>query len=258
MSLRSKILASACVLAVGAIAMPASAANFDGVFSGDYSHLDASGGGGGSANEWGASGSGAFGLGTDWAGEIDGGYHNLSSSGANVDVWNIDGAVMWRGAQGRIGALVGYNDGSGGGLDVHATNYGAFGEWYASNFTLGLKGGGFSANHSVDGDYAGAGVTGYITPNLSLSGDYDYTHFKGLGNENDYSATAEWMFSQTTPVSVYASYTNSKISGGGPTINTWTIGIKLYTDPMPGTMEDRQRNGAATWGTTWRPLAFAL
>ncbi|HTQ14953.1 MAG TPA: hypothetical protein VMH86_13845 [Rhizomicrobium sp.] len=257
MSLRSKILASACVLAVGAFAVPAGATNFDGVFSGDYSHLDANGGG--SANSWGASGSGAFGLGGDWAGEIDGGYHNLNGSGTNVDLWDVDGSVMWRTMQGRAGLVVGYDDASGGGVSINATNYGAFGEWYASpHFTVGAKGGWFNANHGVDGDYVGAAVTGYIMPNLSLSGGYDYTHLNHFGNENDWSVTGEWMFSQTMPVSVYAGYTNTKISGGGPTIDTWTVGIKLYTDPMPGSMEDRQRSGAATWGTSWRPLALSL
>lgn len=256
MSLRSKILASACVIAAVAIAAPASAANFDGVFSGDYSHLDANGGG--SANEWGASGSGAFGFGGNWAGELDGGYHNIDGSGSNLSVWNVDGSIMWRGAQGRAGVVVGYQDANGGGTSINATNYGAFGEWYAGpQFTIGVKGGAFNGSHSISGDYLGARVTGYIMPNLSLSGEYDYTHLQHLGNENDYSADVEWMFSQTTPVSIYAGYTNSSISGAG-TINTWSVGIKLYTDPMAGSMVDRQREGAATWGTSWHPLAFAL
>ena len=250
MSIRSKILASACVLAVSAFAAPAFAAGFDGVFSGDYSHIDANGGGG-SANSWGASGGGLFGINPNWAVQVDGGYHNVDASGGggSINVWNVDGSVQWRGMWGRLGAVVGYNSSdAGGGGNIDVTNYGGFVDWYAGKaITATLKAGGFTANAGLDGTYAGVGITGYVTPDFALSATYDYTRLNGLGNENDYGVQAEWLVSETTPISIYAGYTNSKISGGGPTINIWGGGVKWYVDQAgPVTLVDRQRSGASS------------
>lgn len=248
MSLRSILLASACLVAAGALA-PASAANFDGVFGADYSHLDANGGGG-SANAWGLTGSGVFGFSQDWAGEVDGGYQHVSQGVGSV--WNIDGSVMYRGGWGRVGGVVGYN--SADNTDINVTNYGGFVDFYASHaFTVSVKAGGFNASHNTDGDYVGAQVAGYVMPDFAITGGYDYTHLQHAGNENDWSVGGEWLVSETTPVSVYASYTNSKISGGGPTINVWTVGVHYYVDSGPATLVDRQRAGAATYGTSFGP-----
>jgi hypothetical protein len=250
-SIRSKILASACVLAVSAFAAPAFAAGFDGVFSGDYSHLDANSGGG-SANSWGASGGGLFGINPNWAVQVDGGYHNISASGGggSTNIWNVDGSVQWRGMWGRLGAVVGYNssDAGGGGGNLDVTNYGGFVDWYAGKaITATLKAGGFTANAGLDGSYAGVGITGYVMPDLALSATYDYTRLNGFGNENDYGVQAEWLVSETTPISIYAGYTNSKISGGGPTINIYGGGIKWYVDQAgPMTLVDRQRSGESS------------
>jgi len=252
MVLRSIILAS---VAAVALAAPASAAGFDGVLSGDYAHLDANGGGG-SANSWGVSGGGFFGFAPDWGAQVDGGYHHVDGSGLSVNDWNVDGSIQWRGMWGRVGGVIGYNSNdAGGGGSIDVTNYGGFVDWYASHsITVAVKAGGFNANHGVDGDYAGAQLTGYATPDLALSVSYDYTHLQHAGNENDWGLQAEWLVSETTPVSIYAGYTNSKIGGGGPTINVWGGGVKFYMDqPGPVTLVDRQRSGAETYGAGFGP-----
>jgi len=261
--LRSTILASAGALALATFATGAAQAegDFSGVLSGDYAHIDASGGGG-SANSWGINGSGAFGLGdSGLAGEVDGGYARLSGGGVDANDWTIDGSVFWRATQGRIGAVVGYNssDIGGSGGTFHATNYGAFGEWYAGHsFTVGVKGGGFNGSSSVKGDYLGAAVTAYAMPDLAFQGSYNYLHVNHIGNENDWSIQGEWLVSEQTPVSIFAGYENSDFSGTGH-VNTWFIGVKLYTNPNgPAPLVDRQRNGAATWGTQFAPLGFSL
>jgi hypothetical protein len=252
------ILASAAVVALAA---PASAAGFDGVLSGDYAHLEANGGGG-SANSWGVSGGGLFGFSPDWAGQIDGGYHHLDGGGTDANNWNADGSVQWRGMWGRVGAVVGYNsnDGGGGG-SINVTNYGGFVDWYAGHaVTVAVKAGGFNANHGVDGDYAGLAVTGYVMPDFSIAGTYDYTHLQHAGNENDWGVQAEWLVSETTPISIYAGYTNSRLhgfGGGSETINVWGGGIKFYIDqPGPSTLVDRQRSGAETWGAGFGPTVL--
>jgi len=257
LSLRSKILGSACALALAALASPAFAdgmTNFDGVFSGDYDHFDTNHGGG-SGSDYGVSGSGAFGFGaSNWAGEVDGGYHHSSGDGFDSDNWNIDGSVMYRGMWGRAGGVVGYTSVNGSGLDINATNYGGFAEWYAGHaFTVGVKGGGFNADHGLNGDYVGVALTGYVMPDFALRGAYDYAHLSHFGNENDWSAQGEWLVSERTPISIYAGYTNSRISGfgGSDTSNIWMVGIKYYCDNGPSTLVDRQRSGAATWGTSF-------
>jgi hypothetical protein len=249
-SLRSTILATACAMALGALAGPALADDFSGVLSGDYANYS---GDGANLNSWGADGDGMFGLGSNFAAQIDAGYHNLNGSGLNADVWNIGGTIFWRGTNGRIGAVVGYDSVSGGGVSGNVTNYGAFGEWYASSmFTVGVKGGAFTGSGSGGSDYFGAGLAFYATPDLVFTGGYDYDGFgSGGGSANTWSIGGEWLVSETTPVSVFAGYDNTSFSGGGGSINTWVAGLKIYTDPEgPAPLVVRQRDGAEQWGTS--------
>ncbi len=258
LSLRNKIIGTASAIALAAcVASPAFAMDgFNGLVGVDYSHLSVNNGGG-DANDYGLGGSGLFNLGSDFGFQADGAYHHLDANGGgSSNQWNVGGAALWTGMMGRIGASVSYNDSTGGGLSLQATNYGAFGNWYATNgITFGVKGGGFSANHGVDGDYFGAALTGYLNPDLALSGGYDYTHINHAGNENDWSVRAEYLFSQQTPISLWAGYTNSKIGSGGPTINVFSIGLTYYCDGSAGpeSLEAHQRTGAEQWGTSFGP-----
>ena len=262
MSLRSTILVSACATALGVLAGPAFAdgmSDFSGVLSGGYANYSV---GGESINSWGGDGSGMFGLGSNFAGQIDAGYHNLSASGASIDEWDVGGSVFWRASMGRIGAVVAYDSASGGGASGHITSYGGFGEWFAgSMFTLGLKGGAISGSGLSGSDYFGAAATFYAMPDLGFTGGYDYDKIGGGGGvtANTWSITGEWLVSEHTPVSVYAGYASTDISSGGPTINTWSIGLKIYTDPEgPAPLVERQRAGAEQWGNTTGPIGGLL
>lgn len=259
MSVRTNLFGAVCAIAVVSLSAPASATDFSGILSGNYSNIDVDHGGG-SINNWGLNGGGMFGFGPSWAGQIDGGYHHLDGNGASANDWNVDGSAFWRADAGRVGAVVGYNSINGGGADLNVTNYGLFGDWYASrSITVGIKGGAFSASHNSDGEYFGAALTGYITPDVSLSGMYDYAHFKHITNENDYTAQAEWLISERTPFSVYGGYTRSEFSNGGGAANTWFVGVRFYCDPVEGaTLVDRQRNGAEIYGTSFGPAAMHL
>jgi hypothetical protein len=261
MSLRSKILGTVCVVAVAAVSGPALAdfgSAFSGTLQGQYSNISA-GSGGGSANVWGGEGSGAFDLG--WSGlkvQVDGGYQGVSFSGSgSVDDWNVDGAFYWQGHQGRIGGTVGYNGFSGSGAGTfNVTNYGGFAEWYAAPmFTVGVKGGGASASDGGFGSgtatYVGGEAVFYAFPNLALNGNVDYFSAGNAGgNITSYGGTAEWLFSESVPVSVYGGYTYSDFSGGGGHLSTWTVGLKFYLNGNgASTLADRQRTGNANWGT---------
>jgi hypothetical protein len=254
---RSVLLGCASALALGAMALtPAFAegmTDFSGVLSGDYANFSANHGGG-SADLWGASGSGVLGLGwSGIAGEIDGGYHSLNFGHGlgNVDDWNVDGTVMWRGVQGRLGPVVGYHS-LNSDISGHITYFGGFGEWYAGHmFTLGVKGGGFSATGNTNGMYLGASGSFYVMPDLALTAGYDYNHLNHLANLNTWSAQGEWLVSERLPISVYAGFEQTDVSNGGPTYNTWFAGVRFYTNPTgPAPLVERQREGAATWGTS--------
>lgn len=265
MSLRSTILGTACVVALAALSGPAFAdmTNFSGTLQGDYSNLTA-GSGGGSANIWSGQGSGAFDLG--WSGlkvQADGGYSSLEvSSGPTLNDWNIDGALIWQGMQGRLGATVGYNSISFSGETIDQTNYGGFGEWYAGHmFTVGIKGGGENLTASgthLNADTFGAEGVFYVMPDLALNADFDYL---SIDHENvsEYGAKAEWLVSETTPISIYGGYTYTDLSSGGGHLSTWMIGAKFYFNGNgASTLVDRQRSGNASWGTSTPSIIDAI
>jgi hypothetical protein len=259
MSLRSTILGTACAVAIVALSGPAFAdlGGFSGTLQGQYSNTSA-GNGGGSANVWGGAGSGAFDLGMSGLKvQVDGGYNevNFSGGGGNVGDWNIDGALIWQGGMGRIGATVGYNGVSGGGGEsFNLTNYGGFAEWYAGHmFTLGAKGGGATASgggFTGTADYFGGEAVFYVVPDLALNADVDYLSVGSGENLTNYGGTVEWLVSESTPISVYGNYTYTELSSGGGHLTTWLVGVKFYLNNNgASTLVDRQRSGNANWGT---------
>ncbi len=248
--------------AVSALALCASPAlaqavggSFDGLLSGNYGNTSLSGGGG-SVNDWGFDGAGAFNLGwSNVAVQADAGWHDFTDHGS-WDDWNAGGAVYWTGHWARLGATAGYQS-EGGDQTGHATNYGGFGELYAgSMFTIGLKGGGFSGNAGLTGGNAGVQAIVYFWQNFALSGTYDYFSLNHAGSENDYGGKLEWLVSQRVPVSVWGGYEHSQVDGLGHA-NTWLVGLKLYTDGFgPASLAARQRGGVEQWGTQFSPAGF--
>jgi hypothetical protein len=241
---------------------PAAAAGFDGLLSGDYGYTGF-GSGNGHANDWGFDGAGAYNLG--WSNisiQGEGGWHDFSGNGSWND-WNAGGALYWTGNWARLGATAGYQSESGD-LSGNVTNYGAFGNLYAgSNFTIGVKGGGFSGNdgtsgpgNGLSGGNAGAQAIVYFWQNFALSGTYDYYKINHGDSENDFGAKVEWLFSQRVPVSVWGAYQHSQADGLGHA-NSFLIGLKLYTDSFgPAPLVARQRSGVEQWGTSFSPTGF--
>jgi hypothetical protein len=238
---------------------------FAGTFGGEYAHASASGGGG-DENAWSANGSGAFGFGAnDLAAEIDGGYHNITGGGANEDIWNVAGHLFWAPAMGRVGASVGYVSLDTSGINAHVTTYGGFGEYYASDaITLGIRGGGLSASASFSGlsgsetgSYIGGGLTGYLVPDLALTGVINYDTISSL-HFTTYGGTAEYMFSDMMPLAIYGGYARVDISSGGGHVDQWLIGVKFYTNGNGTTLVERQRNGALGLLSAGSSLEFAF
>jgi hypothetical protein len=237
-------------LGLASPALAAAPQGLAGTLSLQYGQFDASGP---TLDVWGVQGQGAFGLAPEFGAEIDGGYTGVSGSGASVDIWNIGGHAFWAPAMGRAGGTVQYQSTSVAGIDLHSTQYGAFGEYFASDqITLGINGGGVSSNASAgcagcsanaDGGYVGGGATAYILPDLGATASVSYVGGAGV-NLTTLGIQLEWLFSESLPITGMVGYNYTDISGGGGNFNHWFIGLKFYTDGNGTTLVEKHRNGA--------------
>lgn len=231
MKISMKLLGTACALAFSALVSTEANAGVSGTIGGSYANIN----GGGSTNVWGVNGAlqGTFGGG--WGLQGNGDYHNSTSGGG--DDWALGGNLFWAlNPDLKINGQVMYHD-----LGAsNFTNYGGGIVWYAgSSVNLAVRGGGYSGTGSTNGGYVGGNIDWYVIPNLALSGHVDYIDIgPGITTE---TGQAEWMFSSSTPVSIYGGYQH--LDTGGGTANVWFIGIKLYAGSGGGDLVDRQRNG---------------
>lgn len=252
------------LLAAGAaLADPAAPASSDtsvvaqGVIGGDYSYTSFNQGGG-HANIYGGELGGIIPFGSDFSGQVTGGYHRLDGSGFGVNDWNVAGTVSWNQPWGRLGANVGYTNAGASGANVNATNYGAYVEYYAGDrATLGLRGGGttLSANAfgmgsgSETGGYVGGQLLGYLMPDLALRGTVGYVGVSG-GHQTTAGVRGEWLISEATPISAWVGYDYADFGGGGGSDlvgNTVSVGLKYYFGGS-GSLQHHQRTGEDDWG----------
>ena len=221
----------------------------------DYAHFSPSSGSDG--NQWGFSGTGLFPLGKNFGLNLDLGYHNVSSTGASLDNWTVNGSLAWLQKDWRIGPSFGYQSNSVGSFSTSTYNYGLFADYFASpSWTLSGKGGGFSSSPGSDGYYLGGQLKGYLNPDFALSGSIDYTRFTRFGgsSETDYTFAGEYLFWDDEdeddddcwwpPSSIYGGYTYSGFAPGKFYVNSFFIGLKLYTNGNGAdSLVDRQRTG---------------
>ena len=206
----------------------------------------------------------------DWNGlgvEAAGGYSERSGSalfGQTANVWNVGGSVYWTDPNFlRLVASYNYLSDNALGSTVNVSNYGAGAEFYPLDIlTFAAKGGGFSGNFRLSGWYLGGNATGYILPDLALSGSVDdtdetegspFTTSPALGSDVDLTFKAEWLVSEEIPFAVYGGYTYSAIDrnwGLGPNANTFFVGAKFYLNSNGAqTLEARQRDTGLDWTT---------
>src|ERR1700743_1703684 len=222
-----------CAAILCLAASPAAATSFAGNLSGSYANFSNGGG-----DAWSVDGAAAATLDGGWGGEATAGYHHLSVGGW-ADLGNVGGSLFWGDADVRIAANVNYLD-----LSLfHLTTYGAGGEWYAlPELTVSARGGGASGQFGIDGGYVGGDVKWYPMPDLSLNAGVDYINLSGFDHVTSEDIRAEWLVSETTPISVYGGYGHAESSGGSQDI--FFIGIKIYTnDDGAKSLVERQRGG---------------
>lgn len=201
------------------------------------------------------------------AGSINGGYAYADGSGSSVDVWGVGGtftapfndnwgfqgnaqytsvdsssftevgaSLYYSMPTGRIGATVGYVDGSSGGISGGDLTYGAFGEFYGENVTFGVKGGVLDESGG-NITYLGARLTGYVGANWAITGQI--TYFDLASSTTNAKLEAEYKFNNS-PVSVALSY--ARLSQSGSDANIFGITLRAYFGGGDS-LRDAQRAG---------------
>jgi hypothetical protein len=258
--LRKVILTTVSVLALTSVPALADDLDLSGVLSGNYVHV-------GSdlpdANGWGINGAAAMGIAdTDFAIELDAGNNHATVSSVDANDWNVGGSLFWKIPEGRVGVNLNYTEvklsALGTSATAHTTNYGGFGEYFASDmFTVSGKVGAFSGD--LNGLYVSGGVTGYVFPDFAVSASVGFTNFNHAFQETDLGLSGEYLISEEIPVSAFAGYTYSDLSNGGGNANTVFLGLRLYTNTTgAATLVDRQRKGTVGSLATFGPLGLNL
>lgn len=221
-------LTIAATLLASAIPMAAQA-DVSANLSGSYANFSNGGG-----DVWNVDGAVSDTFSMNWGAELTGGYHNAGGDSGG----NFGGALFWQSPNFRVAASGNYLD-----FGVHISNYGVGGEWFAApQWTVAIRGGGVSGTGGTSGGYVGGDVKFYIMPNLALNGGVDYVGLSGASITSE-DVKAEWLISQSTPVSIFGGYQHTDISGGSST-DAFIVGIRIYTnEPGGGTLVDRQRGG---------------
>lgn len=230
----------------------------------DYAHFNPKFGSDG--DQWGFTGSALFPLMHNVGIGINAGYDRVTSKFFDLDHWTAGASLVWQIGDVRFGPSYGFQRNSASGFSADTHNYGGFGEYFATPWlTVGAKGGGFSSDPGSNGYYVGGQFKGYLMPNLALTGMIDHTHFNAFGgsNENDYSINGEYLFggglyrAPWPPISIYGGYTRSNFTPGSFHVDTFFVGIKLYTDGNGATtLVDRQRTGTLGWQTEFAALSL--
>jgi hypothetical protein len=207
--------------------------------------------------------------------QLDGNYSSQSGDGESRIVWNLGGSIFLSYPGSRTGININYETMTDFGS---LTNGGLFTEWYFGNFTAAAKGGwlwGGGTPSGGRGNYLGANVAGYFIPNLMIEGSVTWADLisgsTGVGGgygapcygptcgrrdftETNFTIDAEFLVSETFPLSVFGGYTftdfQASENANNPLIsdeldnnaNTFFIGVRYYMGGM-GSLVDMHRNG---------------
>jgi len=198
------------------------------------------------------------------------------SGGGSRIVWNLGGSFFLAFTQSRWGININYETVT----DFGAmTNGGIFVEWYLANFTIAGKGGWLWGNGTPNGgrgNYLGAQAGGYFVPNLWIGGSVAWSDLitgstqvgggiiippcfgptcgRRDATETNYTLDAEFLVSESFPLSIFGGYTFTDLklsenvsnpplaSGADSNANTFFIGVRYYLGGM-GSLMDMHRNG---------------
>ncbi|HUK08864.1 MAG TPA: hypothetical protein VLX09_13410 [Stellaceae bacterium] len=240
----------------------------------DYANFSPSVGANG--NQWGGGGSAILGLAPNFGLQLDGGYHNISSTGPHTDDWTAGVTGLWMIPDTglRVGPSFGYQRNNTGTFGTDTKMYGGFAD-FSSYFyetahppralenslqwEVNAKFGGLHSSNEVSGFYGGGGGNLYPIPNLRLYGDFDYTKTStpfASAHENDYSFGGEYLF-PAVPISVYGGFTRSAFEPGTFHVNAVMVGFKFYWNGNGAqTLVDRQSTGTLPFSPISTAIGF--
>jgi hypothetical protein len=207
--------------------------------------------------------------------QLDGNYASQSGDGHSSILWNLGGSLFLSYPGSRTGININYETLTDFGS---LTNGGLFTEWYFGNFTVAAKGGwlwGGGTPSGGRGNYLGANVAGYFVPNFYVGGSVTWSDLisgsTGVGGgygapcygptcgrrdftETNFTIDAEFLVSETFPLSVFGGYTftdfKASENANNPLIsseldnnaNTFFVGVRYYMGGM-GSLINMHRNG---------------
>jgi len=186
--------------------------------------------------------------------ELDIAYGHSSNPNFHGQQVSSGASLIWAEATWRLGASVGNHFVDKSGPDPQASNYHVYGVWFPSgSLTLQAKGGRFWGN--TDGNYRGAAVNWYVTPDFALFAAYERANYDQGMDESIWSAAAQYLPWETVPLSFVAGYSTSDFSfyGNGQThANTTFVSLRFFFNRSGlRTLVGRERTGPIGW-----PAAF--
>jgi hypothetical protein len=95
------------------------------------------------------------------------------------------------------------------------------------NLTLQIKGGGTTGPKGSTSLYGGGGLTFYESHDFSLHTEVNFTSFTSGHNWTDVRAQVEYLPFNAVPVSLYAGYDYTAVSGGDYA-STFLAGLKFH------------------------------
>ena len=232
MSLR-QLFPAIALLAGSIVIAPASAAEGpNGFVDGAYSRISEDGH---DADDLGLRGSITGHVGPSVALEGGVSYHNTDfGGGLDSDTWLFDGAAVFHGMQGLVGAGVGYHSVDVANVTVDGTEFGIFGQYYVGPM-LTVHAAGLMDDEGEFG--LEGGLAGYLMPNLMIGGRVAY---EDAHEATMFAVEAELLPFEAMPVSVFGGF--ARAEEGSHSTDIFSIGLRFYIG-SEGTLANRHRTG---------------
>jgi len=186
--------------------------------------------------------------------QMNAGYTKLAGTGSS-DLFAVAIDAYWRDRKGAIGLSLGYGDVGAPAAPYFSGSknleiYGLFGEYYPfDRLTLHWKVGG--ASGVVGGGYGGAGIVWYDSPDLALHIDTNFTAFRSGHDWWSLAPTLEFLPFSNFPLTVYAGYDRTWITGGNH-LQTVFTGLRYHFGRYSN-LVSIDRNGPTQWDGRMTP-----
>jgi hypothetical protein len=191
--------------------------------------------------------------------EAQASYGKSSGGGASSQQIGLGGVLLWWAPNWRSAVSLGQVLSQRPGPDTRATHLHAYGVWFPTEqVTLSTKGGGFTGH--ANGEYAGAAINVYLTPDLAFFGAVDRTWFDAGFRENDWTGSVQWLPTERLPLAVGLGVTRNCISGRfAADATTAFINVRLFYNRSGHTsLSGRERTGPTGWPSSFRPSGLSF